>query len=158
MIESRFLQALCVDTHSGIKRQLEGLDHDDSVQQPPFDGNCINWIVGHVVVARCNFMMMLDVPSIWGMEKCRRYIPGSAPVTGSGDGVPFDSLLADLERTQEQLFTALSRVSVEELCAVRDDQTIGEHLISYHAHESYHLGQLGILRQLIGKERKNDND
>ena len=152
MIEPQFLKTLFVDTHNAIKRQLEAVTHDDSVRQPPFDGNCINWILGHVVVARCNFLMMLDVPSIWAMDKCRRYIPGSAPVTDADDGVPFDSLLADLERTQDQLVTALSRVSAEELRAIKDDQTIGEHLISYHAHESYHLGQLELLRQLVNKE------
>ena len=53
---------------------------------------------------------------------------------------------------QDQLLTALSRVSAEDLCTVKGDQSIGEHLISYHAHESYHLGQLELLRQLIGKE------
>jgi hypothetical protein len=108
--------------------------------------------LGHVVVARCNFLMMLDVSSIWGMDKCRRYIPGSAPVTDADDAIPFDSLLADLNRTQDQLLTALSRVSAEDLRTVKDDQSIGEHLISYHAHESYHLGQLELLRQLVSRE------
>ena len=46
---------------------------------------------------------------------------------GGCDGVSFDSLLANLDRTQNQLVTALSRVSAEELRAVKDDQTIGEH-------------------------------
>ncbi len=149
MIAPRFVQALFADTYDAIKRQMEGITHTDSVQQPPFDGNCINWTLGHVVVARCNFLMMLDVPSIWGMDKCRRYIPGSAPVTDAEDAVPFDSLLADLDRTQDQLITALSCVSAEDLRAIKNDRSIGEHLISYHAHESYHLGQLELLRQLL---------
>ena len=152
MIEPRFLQALFADTYDALKRQVEGITHSDSVRQPPFDGNCINWILGHVLVARCNFLTMLDVPSIWEMDKCRRYIPGSAPVTDADDAVPFDSLLADLDRTQDQLLTTLSRVSAEDLCTVKDEQSIGEHLISYHAHESYHLGQLELLCHLISKE------
>ena len=152
MIEPQFLQALFVDTYDAIKRQMEGITHRDSVRQPPFEGNCINWILGHLVVARCNFLMLLDVPSIWGMDQCRRYIPGSAPVTGDDDAVPFDSLLTDLDRTQDQLLTALARVSAEDLHTIKDDQSIGEHLISYHAHESYHLGQLELLRQLVSKE------
>jgi hypothetical protein len=152
MIEPRFLRTLFVDTYDAIKRQMEGITHSDSVRQPPFDGNCINWILGHIVVARCNFLMMLDVPSIWGMDQCRRYIPGSAPVTGDDDAVPFNSLLAGLDRTQDQLLTALACASAEDLHLIKDDQSIGGHLISYHAHESYHLGQLEILRQLVGKK------
>jgi hypothetical protein len=154
MIEPRFLQALFAGTYDGIKRQMAEITHGDSVRQPPFDGNCINWILGHLVVARCNFLMMLDVPSIWGMDRCRRYIPGSAPVTGDDDAVPLDSLLAGLDRTQDQLIGALNHVSAEDLCLVKDDQSIGEHLISYHAHESYHLGQLELLCQLVGKETR----
>ncbi len=35
--------ALFVDTYDAIKRQLEGVAHDDSVRQPPFDGNWATW-------------------------------------------------------------------------------------------------------------------
>jgi hypothetical protein len=149
MIQPRFLQALFADTYDDIQRQTQGITHGDSVQQPPFDGNCINWILGHLVVARCNFLMLLEVPSIWSMEQCRRFIPGSAPVTGAEDALPLDALLAGLARTQEQLLTALARVSAEDLQQVKGEQAIGEHLISYHAHEAYHLGQLELLRQLV---------
>ena len=149
MIQPRFLQALFVDTYDDIRQQTQGITHGDSVQQPPFAENCINWILGHLVVARCNFLMLLEVPSIWSMDQCRRFIPGSAPVTGDEDAVPLDALLTGLARTQEQLLTALARASAEDLQQVKGEQTIGEHLISYHAHEAYHLGQLELLRQLV---------
>jgi len=152
MIEPRFLQALFVDTFEAINQQLEGITHSDSVKQPPFGGNCIHWILGHLVVARCNFLMLLDVPSIWDMPQCRRCIPGSVPVTGESNSVPLDSLLADLDRTQELLLIALARVPMQDILLIKQDQTIGEHLVSYYGHESYHLGQLEILRQMVDKE------
>jgi len=125
------------------------ITHNDSVQRPPFSGNSTYWITGHIVVARCNFLMLLEVQSIWSMEQCRLFIPGSAPVTGDEAAVSFDSLLADLARTQDQLLSALAQASSKDLTVTKDDQTVGEQLITYHAHESYHLGQLEILCQLI---------
>ncbi len=151
MIEPRLLYALFADTYSSVKRQVDGVTHLESVYQPPFGGNCVNWIVGHLVVARCNFLMLLDAPSIWDMVRCRLFIPGSIPVTNADDAVPFEILLADLDRTQEQLLTALAQVSAEDLDAISGDKTIGEQLAFYQSHEAYHAGQLELLRQMLGK-------
>ncbi len=151
MIDSQLLCALFTDTYASVKRQIEGLSHPESVYQPPFGGNCANWIVGHLVVARCNFMMLLDVPSIWSMDQCRRFIPGSSPVTGADDAVPFQTLVADLERIQEQLLAALGDVAAQKLDVISGDKSVGAHLAFYHAHEAYHAGQLEFLRQMLGK-------
>ena len=151
MIDSHLLCVLFADTHAIVKRQIEGLSHLESVYQPPFGGNCVNWIVGHLVVARCNFMMLLDIPSIWSMDQCRRFIPSSPPVTGVDDAVSFQTLLTDLDRTQEQLLAVLANVPAERLDVISGDKSVGEHLAFYHAHEAYHAGQLEFLRQMLGK-------
>ncbi len=151
MIEPRLLEALFEDTCSTVKRQIDEVTHLESVYQPPFGGNCVNWIVGHLVVARCNFLMLLDAPSIWDVARCRLFIPGSIPVANADDAVPFETLLADLDRTQEQLLTALAQASAEDLQVISGDKTIGEQLAFYHAHEAYHAGQLELLRQILGK-------
>ena len=150
MIDPQLLQAMYEDTYTMVKQQIDGLEHLESVHQSPFGGNCINWIVGHLVVARCNFLMMLDTPSIWDMTICRRFIPGSNPVTGLEDALPFETLTAGLDRTQEQLMTALGGVSAEKLQVVNEDKTIGEHLAFYNAHEAFHAGELASLRRMIG--------
>lgn len=75
------------------------------------------------------------------------FIPGSAPVTGDKDAISFDTLLIDLDLTQEQLLLGLDRASSKDLGRIKDDQTIGEHLVIYQTHESYHLGQLETLCQ-----------
>ena len=38
--------------HLILKRNLEDIDHAASVRRPPGDGNCLNWVVGHVVATR----------------------------------------------------------------------------------------------------------
>ena len=128
MIQPQFLSDQFVDSHSAIKLYTMGITHDESVWQPPFGGNSVNWIMGHLVVSRCNFLMLLELPSIWTMDQCLRFVPGSAPVTGDADSVPFQTLLADFDRTQ-----------------IKSGRTIAESLAYYLAHESHHAGYLEIL-------------
>ncbi len=149
MTSPQLLQELFRESYTLTKQQIDGVSHQQSIFQPPFEGNCINWIVGHIVVARCNFMMMLDVPSIWDWDQCRRFIPGSDPVTSSAKAVAFDTLTADLNRTQVQLQETLTKTSTKKLQQINNDKAIGVHLALYCNHETYHAGQLAILRHLL---------
>ena len=151
MISSKLLMTLFTDSHANIKQLTDGLTDVDSVYQPLFGGNCINWIVGHIVVARCNFLMYLDVPSIWDMNRCRKYIPGAPPILSAEDAVSFESLLTDLDKTQTLLLSVLDKISIEDLQKIIEDKTIGEHLAFYLNHESYHTGQLQVLRKMLGQ-------
>ena len=35
-----------------LKMQTAGLSHEDSLLQPPFRGNCLNWVLGHTTANR----------------------------------------------------------------------------------------------------------
>jgi len=149
MISQQMLKALYQDSYALVKQQTEGIKHQESIYQPPYDGNCINWILGHIIVARCNFMMMLDIPSIWDMAQCRQFIPGSDPITNEHDAILFETMRGDFDNTQEHLLIALDRVKREKLQEINGEKTIGEHLAFYNSHEAYHAGQLEILRQVL---------
>ena len=43
-----------------VRRQTEGLSHEDSLIQPPFRGNCLNWVLGHIVATRNQIMTLLE--------------------------------------------------------------------------------------------------
>ena len=113
MISPQMLKNLYEDSYALVKPQIEGIKHQESIYQPPFGGNCVNWILGHIIAARCNFMMMLDIPSIWDMAQCSLFIPGSDPITRANDMILFETLFVDLDNTQEQLLIALDQVSRE---------------------------------------------
>ena len=53
------------------KKQMEGISDGEALIHPTWGGNCINWIAGHLVVARCNLLVMLKQPSVWEMNTCR---------------------------------------------------------------------------------------
>jgi len=149
MIRRKILFMLFTDSYDAIKQQIESISHSVSVQQPPFGGNCIHWITGHLVVARCNLLLLLDVPSIWQIDKCKKFVPGSSPIINAEDAIPFETIRTDLERTQDLLVTCLNRASDDSLLQIKGDQSVAEQFITYHAHEAYHLGQLEILCQLL---------
>ncbi|MFN2187630.1 MAG: DinB family protein [Candidatus Promineifilaceae bacterium] len=144
-MKAQFIRDQYVESYQNIKSFTAGINHKDSVWQPPFGGNSVNWIMGHLVVSRCNFLMLLDVPSVWPMDQCLRYIPGSKPVSGENGCVPFDEVLSAFDRTQEQLVTALDSATPKELAEIKDDRTVAESLVYYLSHESQHAGQLEIL-------------
>ena len=68
-----------------INQEVEGLIYAESLIQPPYHGNCLNWVVGHIVQSRCRVLDLLGEPSIWDDVQRARYASGSDPVTGEGE-------------------------------------------------------------------------
>ena len=143
-------------THRIIKLQTDGLSHEDSILQPPFRANCLNWVLGHIIVGRDTALELLDQAPIWSQEEASRYVSGSDPITNRDRALPLDQLLADLDRSQQQIEAALQRVTAERLAASvqsrGSERPLGQHLAGLHWHETYHTGQLELLRQLAGKD------
>jgi hypothetical protein len=142
-----------------IQRQTEGLSHADSLLQPPGRGNCLNWVLGHVAQHRDAALELLGAPPVMG-EAGERYRRESEPVTGDGPGIlRLEALLEILDRSQEALQTALAAATEaqlsEEVRTPRGMTTRGARLITYYYfHETYHIGQTELLRQLAGRDDK----
>ena len=48
-----------------IHMQLKGLSHEDTLLQLPFRGNCMNWVVGHIVAYRHVIMRLAKAETPW---------------------------------------------------------------------------------------------
>ncbi len=142
-----------------LKRQTAGLTHADSLLQPPFRGNCLNWVLGHLAENRNSVLKRLGQPPVLTDEQAARYGYGSPPVTGEGpDVMRMEDLLAAIERAQAGIAEGLRRATPEMLAqevkfAVRD-MTMAERIFFEYYHETYHLGQTELLRQLAGTNDK----
>jgi uncharacterized protein YciI len=139
-----------------IRMQADGLTHAESLLQLPFRGNCFNWVAGHILANRNRVVDLLGEVPFWGEEEISRYARGSEPIASEGQALPLERLLKDLERSQELIEAGLARVTPQEMAAGPagggQDPTLGELLVGLHWHETYHVGQLEILRQLAGKD------
>ena len=53
--------------------QLEGLTHEDSLLQVPFRGNCLNWVLGHILTYRATMLEIVGLEPFEGAESYERY-------------------------------------------------------------------------------------
>ncbi len=141
-----------------LKMQADGLSHADSLRQPPFRGNCLNWVLGHLAGNRDLILQALAAEPVMGAA-VSRYERESEPITGDGPGVlPLEELLAILDRSQEALAAALARTTEEDLAKEiqRGQRTMpsSERIFFLYFHETYHVGQTELLRQLAGRDDK----
>ncbi len=141
-----------------IKQQTKGLTHDQCLLQPPFRGNCMNWVIGHIVDDRNRILDLLEASPVMAeaeVKAYRRYSHGSDPVCcDTADVIPLERLLTDLDKTQEAISTALPRASQDVLKAEREfagrKRTVAQTVFFLYYHDTYHTGQTELLRQLAG--------
>ncbi len=138
---------------------LDGIDHAASLRAPDSGGNCINWVLGHLVQARNAALQMLGQPPVIEAEAVRRYARGSAPLLDPADATDFSALVGAFHAAQTALTRGLDDVNETTWATPAPfsptndpDETIGSLLVGLAFHETYHVGQLGVLRRAIGLE------
>lgn len=136
-----------------IHRFTEGITHAESVLQPPFEHNCMNWILGHIVANRSHVLESLALEHAWQDPVRGLYHQDTPPVTPEGPSIPLPELIAYLDESKTMLENTLTKASDDWLqenhSNYRGENTRRGHIISFHWHESFHLGQLEILRAFI---------
>lgn len=143
-----------------VKKQAAGLSQADSLVQLPFRGNCLNWIVGHLVTNRLSVLRLLGAEPPFEAGRVARYERESEPVTAEGEGVlPLEELIALLEQLQAQLGGLMVEVSAEALSHPvvfygNRSMPVSDWLFFFYFHDTYHTGQTEILRQAAGKDDK----
>lgn len=143
-----------------LKMQAAGLSHADSLAQLPFRGNCMNWIVGHIVASRAQVLRLLGQEPALPPEVAARYLRESDPITPeSPDAMDFEQLMAALDLSQQRVAAGLASATHEDLARQetpfgRRTETVGYWLFFFYFHDSYHTGQTEILRQAAGKDDK----
>ena len=148
-------------SYMALQRNLDGLSHEDSMISPEPAGNCINWVLGHMVTGRGLVLMLAGAsPTTLTDDEAAAYKRGSAALREGGNPVDFARLKSALEETQQRLIAALQAVSEETLAKEVPEEfrrppllgSVGQALAKLSYHEGYHNGQIGILRRLAGKE------
>jgi hypothetical protein len=142
-----------------IMNQTKGLDHADSLLQPPVRGNCLNWVLGHILDNRNTVLQHLGQPPILSPEQAGRYGYNSEPVCADGNDIlKLEELLTLLQTSQASIELGLESITPEALAAevksFMGTVSRGYFLFFLYFHETYHLGQTELLRQLAGTDDK----
>ena len=138
-----------------IIKQTTGMTHEESLLQLPFEANCLNWILGHIISSRTFPLRYVAEQPIWTDIQRVRYRHGSANILHDREGVmKLDDLLAALSLSQERLVCGLNRMSYDDMCRLSgySDSTIGDSLAYFQFNEAHHVGQIIHLAQFAGKK------
>jgi uncharacterized damage-inducible protein DinB len=141
-----------------IHTHLEGITHAEALRQPPARGNCLLWIMGHIVCYRNYMLNILGQPKVITDEVAHRFARGSAPVLGEEAGLPrLEALLPAYDQSQTRVAEALRALTPEQAVEVVTEsdftQPRAELVMLYMRHESYHAGQLELLREIALERR-----
>lgn len=131
------------------RANLEGVTAAQSIVQPEPGGNCMNWIVGHLVGAQNGVMGLVDEAPVWESDELER--AGSAPITSAEGAIDWETMVDRLLRSEERLLSAIDRLDDEGFTdPFGDEVTRGEFLNLMAFHQVYHAGQLGLARRIAG--------
>lgn len=141
-----------------INRNLDGITDAESRIKPPA-GNSLNWVLGHIVVYRGTILRMLGEAPVIPDEQAVPYRRGSTPSDADvlQDLATLRGYYAD---SQQRLLPVLAAVSDDVLAEPVPEPmnrppltgSVGDALLRLSYHESYHGGQIGLLRRIVGKE------
>jgi hypothetical protein len=134
-----------------IKRLTEGISHEESILQLPFPTNCLNWILGHILVGRDTTIELLGGEPLWAEDVLSLYRSGSEPIRDDSHSRRWDVLIKDLEESQDRIIKALDMSSEEDIDVLveteQGSKPIWQLMKGLHWHETYHLGQIEITNQ-----------
>ena len=63
-----------------IAMNLEDITNEEALVSPQQDGNCINWVAGHLLMARGGLLQMLGEQPSLSEDEAKTYKQASAPI------------------------------------------------------------------------------
>jgi len=155
---AKVLIELYKNNHDIIHKQLTEISHDESLMQLPFRGNCMNWVVGHILGVRGEALKLMGLSGTLNAAEEKVYGYGSDPLTDPAKACDLTSMVNRLDESLARIIDGLDSLTPAELDRQvriwRGPMPLMAALSFIQWHESYHTGQLELLRQLAGKNDK----
>ncbi|MFC2092334.1 hypothetical protein ACFLSV_00400 [Bacteroidota bacterium] len=131
--------------HFVINENFKDISQKDSLVSSPSGGNCMNMVLGHIVVTRDALLEILGFEGVCNEKMNKIYAQGAPPVKRE-EAVDKDELLKIFNESQEKIMKVLPETDIS------SDEEKVKNITGLSFHESYHAGQLGVLRRIAGKE------
>jgi hypothetical protein len=135
------IQKLFASNEMIFNTNLGGVTHADSVIKPE-QCNCINWIVGHIVYSRNGVMTALNQPQVTDASFKPIY-DRYTNMQDTSTALSLDELIKLYKGSQARI--------IDNVISLKDGEVM-DRVTFLGFHEAYHLGQIGIVRKLIGKK------
>ncbi len=146
-------------THEVVRLNVDGVTHEESLIQPAPGGNCLNWVVGHLVCIYDQTLPMLGQEPVMEKGALKRYDRGAPPLREPAEALQLGELMTAWKEATRRIDVGLAGLTSEVLerpapHSPSDDakETVRSLLSVTLFHQAYHAGQTGILRRIAGKE------
>lgn len=134
------------------------VSHEESLMTPERGGSCLNQVVGHIARTRNLALGTMGQKAPFPMDDFAPYDDRTGVRFTREKALPFDELLRRFKAMQEPLLKAIGGMPARVMespppkkMTGAPDETVGSQLATFVFHESYHVGQTGILRRVAGK-------
>lgn len=141
-----------------VRVNVDGVTHDESLVRPSPGGNCLNWVVGHLLCIYDVALPMLGQEPVMGKAALSRYDRGAPPLQDPAQALAFETLVAEWNRAVERVEAGLAELTPEFLdrpaafSPTGDPNETNRSLLTRILfHQGYHAGQTGVLRRIAGK-------
>lgn len=131
-------------SHEVINMSVNDISHEESLVSPPAGGNSINWVLGHMIFHRDVTREILGLEKLYG-GSLEQYARGSGQLQPA-KAIEFSKLREMYNSGHTELTEKLKNTDLIPDAEKRETVT------TLAFHEAYHVGQVGILRRVIGKE------
>lgn len=146
--------------HRVLRLNTDGLTQEDSLIQPQRGGNCLNWIVGHLLQTYDGTVLpLLGEAPVLGKEVLGRYARATPELHDPNEALPLAELLTAWDEASKRLDAGLARLSTERLDQPapvsprkNPNETVRSLLAILMFHQAGHVGQTGLLRRMAGKD------
>ncbi len=143
--------------HRVLHRNVDDLTQEDSLVQPQPAGNCLNWVVGHLLSTWNATLGVLGQEPVLP-DRLQRYQRGSETLRDPAEALPLNHLLAAWDDACARADAGLAAFPAERLdepapFSPRKDpnETMRSLLTLLIFHQAYHTGQASLLRRIAGK-------
>jgi uncharacterized damage-inducible protein DinB len=145
-------------TQGVVRVNTAGLTHEESLMQPQPGGNCMNFVIGHMVNVYDKVLPMVGQEPVMG-GAVARYERGSRALRDPSEALQLSELLAAFDTQTERFQAGLATLTPEALERPMPGpdskgeltETVRSLLGTILFHQAYHAGQTGLLRRIAGK-------
>ncbi len=153
-MDARDLLALFGATQYTFTTNMTDVTHELSLQTHENGGSCINFLVGHALHSRQRVLELLDLDVLIENDILAMYAKGDE--FDPEKALPIDQLSAVMNESFNRMSRGFLKVGQEYLDEELPDPFLGQKVTRarmiglFSFHESYHMGQIGILRRVFG--------
>jgi uncharacterized damage-inducible protein DinB len=144
--------------HGVVHRCADGVSQEESLIAPESGGNCLNWVMGHLLHVYNALLPALGQARVMEKEETERFKRGAPGLQAADGAMDMAKMMAAWDAVASRVDAGLSDLTAEALDAKapfspsnNPKETLRTLVTTILFHQAYHAGQTGLLRRIAGK-------